>query len=674
MTGRKLSALTTVLLGSAALTPVSAFAAAQSLPSCSQLAALLASNAYIVQTTSDNQGIPSPTATIVPATATNAAYCNVQFQFSAHSGPAYGYATGESEHIGIGIGLPLNSTDGGTPSNPAGYAWKAVNGAWNGAIENIGGGGLVGTVGSNTQATNGGYVGSSTDTGHNKAQNGVQLAGGLGGGNFAVIQATHQLDLGMLSDFNYEAIHQQYVWAEWLAQKYYGVLKTNMRNYYSGCSTGGRQALAVAQEYGYDFDGVFAGAPANSQVDFWLSWLWPGLVNRDYVVGAGDTAITNAQYNNVVSAAIAACDVMGLDTVADGVMDDPRQCTYDPVQDHTVLAAPAGTCTGPNCVDLIQANAIDKIWDGARNHDGRRLWHPTQKDIAAGGLNSTLTISDGPNYDPVAWDHKDMTFSNQNVYTSRALASANSFGQPSPIALEDEFVLSNASGGAEVEEGWRPNFPGIMSNFYNNCKNGPGNCKIVMWQGGADQNIQTQDSIEIYRKAATLYGNGTTNFGTATSNGGGSGIQTWWRYYKAPGVQHCSTGPGASPINPTLSDGQTHGFDDLVKWVTTGTPPSSANEPTSGGSVGILATSSQTNIGTRPICPWPTTAIYTGSGATNVATNFTCGGNLDAFPPNAGNNNVATVCLGLRTMDGYESSNSLDYAAQGVTAAQCPNP
>src|SRR5580700_7818794 len=79
---RKLAALTTALLGSAALTPVTAFAA-PSLPTCSQLATLLAANAYITQTSSDNEGIPSPTASIVAATSKNAAYCNVQFQFSA---------------------------------------------------------------------------------------------------------------------------------------------------------------------------------------------------------------------------------------------------------------------------------------------------------------------------------------------------------------------------------------------------------------------------------------------------------------------------------------------------------------------------------------------------------------------------------------------------------------
>ena len=272
MQGRTLLALTAALMGSAALTPMTASAA--SLPTCSQLATLLAGNAYITQTASDNQGKASPTATIVAATTANAAYCNVQFQFSAQIGPAYGYATGESQTIDIGVGLPLNSTDNGTPSNPKGATWTAVNGAWNGKIENIGNGGLAGTVGATTMASNGGYVGSTTDNGHNSAQNGTA-------GNFAVIQATHQLDLGKLDDFDNEAIHQQYVWAKWLAQKYYG--QPAQRNYWYGCSTGGREGLGLAQAFGYDFDGILAGAPATWYEQFWLANAWPSLVNRDYV-------------------------------------------------------------------------------------------------------------------------------------------------------------------------------------------------------------------------------------------------------------------------------------------------------------------------------------------------------------------------------------------------------
>src|SRR5215467_3380187 len=94
--------------------------------------ALLATNpAYGL---AGNPVIKSPTAMVVPASVSPAhkAYCNVQFTYSAESGPADGYDVNQAQHIRIGIGLPLNAADGGM---------GGVQGAWNGKLQNLGGGG-----------------------------------------------------------------------------------------------------------------------------------------------------------------------------------------------------------------------------------------------------------------------------------------------------------------------------------------------------------------------------------------------------------------------------------------------------------------------------------------------------------------------------------------------------
>jgi hypothetical protein len=36
-------------------------------------------------------------------------------------------------------------------------------------------------------------------------------------------------------------------------------------------------------------------------MEFWVAEAWPGLVNRDDVVGAGHTAISNDQFNTAVA-------------------------------------------------------------------------------------------------------------------------------------------------------------------------------------------------------------------------------------------------------------------------------------------------------------------------------------------------------------------------------------
>jgi len=95
-------------------------------------------------------GVRMPAA--MPPQQKHAAYRKVSFTYSSRSGTKDGYAPGQSQHIGIVIGLPLSITDGGRGGG--------VNGAWNGKIENLGGAGCAGAAGSPTQATDAGYVGS----------------------------------------------------------------------------------------------------------------------------------------------------------------------------------------------------------------------------------------------------------------------------------------------------------------------------------------------------------------------------------------------------------------------------------------------------------------------------------------------------------------------------------
>ena len=107
----------------------------------------------------DNPQLSAVSSTPVPATAIppNAAYCRVDITVSSESGPEAGYLPGQSEQIRVRVGLPLSIADGGV---------GGFQGAWNGKQRDLGGGGYAGSVGAVTSATNGGYVGTSTDTGH----------------------------------------------------------------------------------------------------------------------------------------------------------------------------------------------------------------------------------------------------------------------------------------------------------------------------------------------------------------------------------------------------------------------------------------------------------------------------------------------------------------------------
>src|SRR5204863_554527 len=91
-------------------------------------------------------GIKSAKSQVVPASAPNAAYCQVNILYGANA----------DQNINIRVGLPLNSKDGGA---------GGFEGAWNGRTQGIGGGGCSGNL--NVIApVNAGYAGSGTDAGH----------------------------------------------------------------------------------------------------------------------------------------------------------------------------------------------------------------------------------------------------------------------------------------------------------------------------------------------------------------------------------------------------------------------------------------------------------------------------------------------------------------------------
>jgi hypothetical protein len=63
-----------------------------------------------------------------------------------------------------------------------------------------------------------------------------------------------------------------------------------------------------------------------------------------------------------------------------------------------------------------------------------------------------------------------------------------------------------------------------------------------------------------------------------------------------------------------------------------------------------------------PLCPYPQTAIYNGSGDTNNAAHFHGGGNLETAP---------TVCADVLTKYKHEAKGHLDYTGTGVNRHVC---
>jgi hypothetical protein len=178
---------------------------------------------------------------------------------------------------------------------------------WNGKYEQAGNGGWAGNIPVNALAEplRRGFAVAATDDGHT-------------GGN-AEWAIGHP---EKLADFGYRAVHETRLQSLAIVQAFYG--RQTTRNYFVGCSDGGREALMEAQRFADDFDGIIAGAPAN----YWTHLMSEGVWDTHALLDDPAAAIPPGKLPAIQKAALEQCG--SLDGVKDGLIEDPRACHFDP--------------------------------------------------------------------------------------------------------------------------------------------------------------------------------------------------------------------------------------------------------------------------------------------------------------------------------------------------------
>ena len=438
-----------------------------------------------------------------------------------------------------------------------------MGGAWNGDLRSQGGGVFAGSVAAETAAAAAGYIGVQTDTGHS----GFFLSGA-----FAMLSPGVP-NVQLQEDFAFRSEHLMAVVAKQLARVFYG--QEPNTSFWYGCSTGGRQGMMMAQRYPEDYDGILAGAPAIHWDRFQAQQIWPQVVMRQdlgYVLSpAKQTLATNA--------AIASCDAA--DGVTDGLLNDPRQCTYNPVSDTTITK---DTCTqGDNtCLTRTEAGVMQKIWGGARNASGIQLWPGTERGATtlpmAGAAPFAAATEQGKYFvylDP-NWDWTTLTYANYGAFFDKTVAMVG------PVLGTDNPDLSafKAHGG-----------------------------KLINYHGWADPLIMPQGTTQYYEAMNSKLG-------------GAAAVDTFARLFMVPGMGHCGGGDGPNAFGQDgvpKADADHDAFKALVKWVKEGTAPDQ-----------VIATKytgddpTQAVLRTRPLCVYPKVAKYKGSGSSDDAANFSC--------------------------------------------------
>jgi hypothetical protein len=253
-----------------------------------------------------------------------------------------------------------------------------------------------------------------------------------------------------------------------------------------------------------------------------------------------------------------------MDGLDDGLIDDPRLCTFDPTTD---LPLCAGDGDAEDCFTTGQVEAIQKIYDGVRNSRGELLFpgQPLGAEIPGGwdlwiiGPASTILQEDlgawNLNFDPPFPPGYDMATFDFDT---------------DPVRMETRAELLNAT---------NPNLEDLKQ------RGG----KIIHYHGWADAGINPLMSINYYENVMKVMGEHNT--------------KDFYRLYLIPGMLHCEGGIGCDTVD---------WLSLMMDWVENGIAPESV--------IGTSATSGRT----RPLCPYPAAARYTGEGSIEDAENFTC--------------------------------------------------
>ncbi|WP_250032347.1 tannase/feruloyl esterase family alpha/beta hydrolase [Paractinoplanes maris] len=393
---------------------------------------------------------------------------------------------------------------------------------WNGRFQATGGSGYsTGDIGDLSvaliAAVKGGFVGAATDAG---VKGSTDASWGL--------TAAGKINEGLLTNFASRSVHDMAVIGKSVTAGFYQ--RAASYTYFTGCSTGGRQGYAEAQNYPNDFDGILANAPAIEWNRFEIATLWSQAVFNEEKVTPSQCEL--AAFN---TAAVAACDT--IDGTKDGVIANPQACKWDARE----LVGEKVLCEGKELAISEQlATAVNKIWAGPVTTSGKKLWYGQNK-------GSSFAFIANPGVPFTVPDQWAKYFVTKNPTFDSTELTYKSF----------EKLFNSAT----------RQFDGIIGNRDPNLsKFAKAGGKILTWHGQSDQLIPTQGTVD-YRKRvnATL--------------GGSKRVDKFYRVFLLPGVDHCGTTlfTTGGLVQPGAD------LNALINWVEKGDAP--AYLPTTKGNV-----------------------------------------------------------------------------------------
>jgi len=477
--------------------------------------------------------------------------------------------------------------------------WLPQSG-WNGRFNGTGNGGYAGTISYGALA------------------NGLQLGFATANTDMGTASSGPSDDKPLVGhperwiDWGYRSTHLMTTASKRVIEAFYG--RKPDHSYFSGCSTGGGQALHEAEQFPEDYDGILGGAPAENRTHLHVGILWSYAVMHR----TADSLIPPDKAQLVTNAVVAACGTQSGSLPSDPFLTEPRACRWAPAE---LLCQEGGDAS--SCLSQAQVDTLQLLYDGPRNPRTGHLIYPGIPRGSESGSYFDLPTLAGisiPSAEPLFdglfywvfganWDWRTFDFARDMAQTDQVLA---------------RFLNANSPDLSKFEEhGGR----------------------LLMYHGWADALVPAQDLVDYYLRVAgvreadaptqDLQGQAYSQ----TADGGAQQVDSlnnaspaalrrtreFFRLFMVPGMGHCGGGPGpnqfgnASP-SPTPADPQHNALLALQRWVEEGEAPQQ-----------IIATKyvndapSQGVASTRPLCVFPRIARYKGAGDAADASSFECG-------------------------------------------------
>ncbi len=431
---------------------------------------------------------------------------------------------------------------------------------WDGRFYMIGNGGLAGEsmedagrVSQRNAALTVGLVFAQTNTGHDSRKE--------PSGSFILSNPEKAID------YAYRAVHVTAVTAKAITKDYYG--KAVAKAYWNSCSNGGRQGLIEAQRYPQDFDGIIANSPWVDQTGFTIGAMW----NEKAL---SEAPVTPAKLALLAGKVMEKCDAT--DGVKDGLIGDPRKCSFDAKVD--VPACKAGT-DAPDCLTAAQAEAVMKVYSGPISNGkvffpgymlGSEGMVPGANGASSSGWMNVIV--------PARPDAKPADFN--------LAEGAMRYLVLTPPQPDYDYKTFNYDRDTHLMDAWSAKADAKNPDLSKFRRSG---AKLMMTYGWADPILQPMMGVNYYEQAVAKNGSGTGEF---------------FRLFMVPGMGHCGGGIGTDRFDSMTA---------MVNWVEKGTAPD------------VLHASRAVNgqvVRSRPVCAYPQEARYSGQGSVDDAANFKC--------------------------------------------------